>query len=329
MLTLSDLVHIPYTDDLTQAGTLYASRCLALDLVQASNQDLTSLRCLSAEVAADLSLKRYFAQEHISYKVLEAEPFTHPDRNEIILGGRPCHVINAWIARKAHIHRIKDNPAVLLPAPACVPEATITSEKWGYQDLLIFTFTLAVPTPARQASSNAKVEENKDYLIFVLPESWRNVRSEGTISGLVMQSASDGEIALELGGQTIHHDFLSQNLQVSRRQPAMVIQGFTRLVYIATRQKIIATISIHNPKYNRALHITPDRWGSLGLDGDEILLAGYIEVGEFRRRAHRFRPSARLGEFGYNPSASLSISLQDLLPLPQLVAWLRSIQESS
>ena len=71
MLTLPYLVHIPYTPDLTEAGNLYACRCLALDRVQANNLDLAPLRRLSAEIAADLSLRRYLAQERISHKLLD------------------------------------------------------------------------------------------------------------------------------------------------------------------------------------------------------------------------------------------------------------------
>jgi hypothetical protein len=322
-------VHIPYPSDLTEAGNLYACRWLALDFVRASNLDLAPLRRLSAEIAADLSLRRYLAQEHIPFNFVETEPFTHPDRNEIILGRRPCHVINAWIARKSHIDRLQGSPAALLSAPACVSEAAIASEKWGYQDLLIFAFALAVPKLARQAISNAQAEGNSDYRIYILPKSWRNASYEATIPGLAIQSASDGEITLELGGQTIHRDFVSQTLQLAPSQSAMAVQGFTRLAYLSTRQALTATISVHNIKLNRTLRITPDQWGNLWIDGVEIVLAGYIEVGDFRRRARRFRPSARHWELACSSPPSLSLPIQDLLPLPQLVAWLHRIQESS
>ena len=329
MLTLSDFVHIPYTPDLTEAGNLYACRCLAIDLVQASNLDLAPLHSLSAEIAADLSLRRYLAQEHISFKTLGAEPFTHPDRNEIILGGRPCHLINALMWRKAHITRIKGNPAELLTAPASVPVAALTSERWGYQDLLVFAFTLAMPMLARGSSSKAQAEGKADYLIYIMPGSWRKASLKGALPGLTLQSASDGEIALELGGQMSNRDFESRDLLLTSAQPATEIQGFTRLAYISTRHAPTATISVHDPRHQRVLHITPDRWANLGVDGVEIILAGYIEVGEFRRHAQRFRLSARPREFYDSSSPSFSIPIQDLLPLPGFITWLRGIQESS
>ena len=329
MLTLSDFVHLPFTPDLTETGNLYACRCLALDLAQASNLDLAPLRRLSAEIAADLSLRRYFAQEHISIKFLDASPFTHPDRNEIILGGRPCHVLNASMARKAHIDHIKDDPAVLLAAPACVPSAALASESWGYQDLLIFTFTLAVPKLAREASGKGRAVGNADFYIYILPGSWRKARMNGAFTDLTLQNASNDEVTLELGGQTANRDFLRLELLLPSRQSGIAAQGFTRLAYILTHHVPTATISVFDQKNKRALHITPDRWGNLGVDGVEIILAGYLEVGEFRRRASRLRPSAHHWVFDHTSSPYLSIPIQELLPLPGLVAWLRSLQGSS
>ena len=327
MLTLSDFVHIPYTPDLTETGNLYACRCLALDLVQASNLDLAPMRRLSAEIAAELSLRRYLAQEHIQFKSLDAGHFTHPDRNEITLGGRPCHVINALMRRKAHITRIKGNPAELLSAPASVPEAALASERWAYEDLLIFAFTQAVPKLARGASGKAQAEGRADYFIYVLPGSWRKASLKGASLDIAIQSASD--VTLELGGQTSNRDFERQELHLPSSQPAKTVQGLTRLAYISTRHAPTTTISIHDPRQQRTLHITPDRWGNLGVDGVEIILAGYIEVGEFRRRAYRLRSFVRPWEFDSITLPILSIRIQDLLPLPQLVAWLRGIQESS
>jgi hypothetical protein len=326
LLTLSDFVHIPYTPDLTEAGILYACRCLALDRVQASNLDLAPLRRLSAEIAADLSLRRYLAQEHISYKILDAEPFTHPDRNEIILGGRPCHVINTLIRRKEQIDRIEGNPAMLLPTPASLPEAALTSERWGYQDLLIFTFTLTKPKLARGASSIVQTDGKTDYLIYILPKSWRNTRIEFATLGLEIQNASNGEVTLELGGQTSNRDFVSQFIRLPSRQSVIAVQGFSRLAYLGTRHAPTATISLHDRRRQHSLHIPSDHWGNLEVDGVEIILAGYIEVGEFRRRAHRPRHSALPREIDGYPSQGPSIPIQDLLPLPELIAWLRRIQ---
>jgi hypothetical protein len=328
LLTLSDFVYIPYTPDLTEAGNLYACRCLALDLVQASNLDLAPLRRLSAEIAADLSLRRYLAQQHISIKFLDTEPFTHPDRTETILGGRPCHVINALIARKSYIDRIKGNPEALLSAPASVPETTLSSERWGYQDLLIFTITVGMPKASGQSSNEAEAKSDLEYLIYIMPETWQKNSLKGVSLDLATQSSSDGEIALEFGGQASNRDFVSQNIRLPLNLSETPAHRFTRLAYLSTRHKPTTTISIHDPRYKRTLHITPSQWSSLWIDGGKIILAGYIEVGEFRRRAHRFRPSAHTWKFDYPAPPSLSIPTQDLLPLPQLIAWLRWIQES-
>jgi hypothetical protein len=301
-------VCIPSTSDLTLAGIHYACSSLALDQVQASNLRLNPLRELSAEIAAELSLRRYLGQEHISYNALKAEPFTHPERSEIILGGRPCHVINTSIVRRWDLRRIEASLAALLIMPACAPESALLSEKWGYQDLLIFTFTLNSP---KLAGSNL------DYLIYIFTEAWRNAKIGGKTPGFTLQNASDNEIAIVLGGRATHRAHVTQTVRLPPRQPVIVAEDFTNLVYLSTRQSFVATISAHHPTLNRTLRISSDRWGSLWVDGVEIFLAGYIEAGEFRRYARRFA------------SQYLSLPVHDLLPLPQLITWLRALQKNS
>ncbi len=329
MVDPSDFVRLPYPPDLIQAGILYACRSLAVGLVQASNLRLDPLRCLSAEVAADLSLRRYLAQEHIPFKTLETEPFSKPERSEIILGGRPCHIINALIAHRSYVHRIAASPEALLSAPACVPEAALASESWGYQDLLIFVFTLAVPRLARQASSSAQTGGDLDYLIYIFPQSWGNAGSGRTILDITIQNESDSEITLELGGEAANHDYASQSLQLPPRQSANAAKSFTSLAYLASRQSITTQVSVHNPKRIRSLRITPDRWVNLWADGLGIILAGYIEVGEFRRLARRMHPYGHAWDKTHLSSQSLSLTVQELQPLPQFLSWLRLFQESN
>jgi hypothetical protein len=109
----------------------------------------------------------------------------------------------------------------------------------------------------------------------------------------------------------------------------MVAESFTSLAYLASWQAINSPVSVHDPKRKRTLSITPDRWANLWVDGVEIILAGYIEVGEFRRRARRILPSEHPRDTAHLPSQSLSLPVQELQPLPQFISWLRFIQESS
>jgi hypothetical protein len=323
------LVRIPYTPDLTRAGILYGCRSLALGLVRANNLHLELLRNLSAEIVAELSLRRYLTQEHISFKLLEAEPFSQPERSEIILGGRPCHVINTSITRRSHLRSIANNSEALLDAPACVPEAALTSEKWRYQDLLIFTFTLAAPNLATQVSNSSQADSGSDHLIYILPVAWQNVGLRGIISNLAIQNSSDELVTLELGGRAANRIYMTQAVHLLPRQSVTVVADFTSLSYLTTRQALNTVISVYNPQLNRTLRITPNRWSNLWVDGIGVILAGYFEVGEFRRFARRLRPSDRTLESYNSKSPSLSLMLKDLLPLPQLVAWLRTIQVSS
>jgi len=93
MLTQSDLLHIPYTPDLTEAGITYACRSLQVGSGLISASPFNHLRRVVSSVVVELSIRRYLVEHKIPFNVLAAEPFTDPNHYDITLGGHRCEIM--------------------------------------------------------------------------------------------------------------------------------------------------------------------------------------------------------------------------------------------
>ena len=80
MLSSSDLLHLPYTRDLTEGGIAYAVRSLAYTYNRMGGSPYERLRRIVAGVAVELAFRRYLTEQDIPYDVMGATPFTDPDR---------------------------------------------------------------------------------------------------------------------------------------------------------------------------------------------------------------------------------------------------------
>jgi len=88
MLTASDLIHLPYTPDLTEAGIAYVCRSLALARAGLGKPTFNRLRRMVGGTAVELAFRRYLHEQSIPFKVSGNQPFTDPDRYDISLACR-------------------------------------------------------------------------------------------------------------------------------------------------------------------------------------------------------------------------------------------------
>ena len=325
VLAPSDFVHLPYTPDLTQAGILYSCRSLALDLIQASNLRLEPLRQQIADTAAEVAFHRLLSEHHLPFKTIPAARFSQPDRFEVMLGGRRCHLVNSLIAHSSSLRRLESEPEYLLSAPARIPEMELTSERMNYQDLLIFAFTLALTRPGWDEIRQSQNTQPSLQLIYIFPKIWRNPTRSQTIGPLTFLNESDEEITLDLGGSGMDHKYLSKKLRLFPRKRTVIIEDFATLAYLSTQQVPTGKISVHSERTHRSLQIPRHRWANLWLDGVEIILAGYAEIGEFRRQARHLHSINHAWEDLSTPSPAVFLPLVDLHPLLELLAWMKAL----
>lgn len=129
MLSSSDLIHIPYTRDLTEGGIAYALRSLPYTYNRAGGSVYDRLRRIAAGTAVELAFRRYLAEGDVPFEVKAANPFTDPERYDVTLGGRRCDIKSFLISRREQVAEMKRNPQVVLNAPALVPSRTRTRRR--------------------------------------------------------------------------------------------------------------------------------------------------------------------------------------------------------
>jgi hypothetical protein len=87
MLSISDLIHLPYTRDLTEGGIAYALRSLPYTYSRAGSSLYDRLRRMVASAAAELAFRRYLSEQNIPFEVKGARPFTEPERYDVTWAG--------------------------------------------------------------------------------------------------------------------------------------------------------------------------------------------------------------------------------------------------
>jgi len=155
MLALSDILHLPYTSDLTEGGISYACRLLATtsDRMGGSTED--RLRRIVGRVAAELAFRRFLSEQTIPFGVLGAIPFTKPDRYDVSLGGHRCNLKSFLITHRPQITKLRQDPSLVLQAPALVPIDQFAAEGSKQDDLYLFAFLLGLLAAGREDMGKA------------------------------------------------------------------------------------------------------------------------------------------------------------------------------
>src|SRR6266540_6212568 len=121
MISTNDFLRLPYTPDLTEGGIAYAIRSLPYTYDRMGGSPFNRLRRIVAGVAVELAFRRYLSEYEIPFDVKGATPFTNPDRYDVSLGGRRCDIKSFLITYRGQISDMRQNPQIVLDAPALVP----------------------------------------------------------------------------------------------------------------------------------------------------------------------------------------------------------------
>jgi hypothetical protein len=323
MLAESDLLHLPYTADLTEGGIAYACRSLACSHDRLGDSPVERLRHIAGGVAVELAFRRYLSEQAVPYKVLGATPFTHPDQYDVALGGHRCIVKSYLITHRNQISQIRRDPDGLLQAPALLPLDEFSSEDQRPDDLYLFAFLLGVVTAARADLEKAIAADQPVYMIHLLPEAWARPRDWRALEKLALKSESDAPITVEIGGQDVERNFTTATLELPPRQRILVEKDFHSLAYICTRRKPEARIGIHSPRYGEAYLIPPRAWGNQWFYGMDIIFTGWLTHADFRRKATLLNAGARTFQYNRTHLKNLLVPVIELNPLERLLEKVR------
>jgi hypothetical protein len=325
MITISDLIHLPYTRDLTEGGIAYALRSLPYTYDRMGGSPYDRLRRIVAGVAVELAFRRYLGEQNIPFDVQGATPFTDPDRYDVSLGGHRCDIKSYLITYRGQISDMRRNPDVMLNAPALVPSDQHSGESHTSHDIYLFAF-LAGLIAASQADLKAVIKNDQPfYLLHAMPDAWCRPQTWSPFGALTLKSESDAAQVVEINGQDKDREFLTRRVELPARTRIIIQDEFHSVSSIHIQNMPGARIGLYSGIRKETYLIQPVDWGNIWVYGMDIWLAGYISREEFRRRAHHVQPGSRVFQYNATRIKNLAVRMADLNSISLLLERARSI----
>jgi hypothetical protein len=327
MLTASDLLTLPYTPDLTQAGIAYARRSLPHTYNRVGGDPIHRMRRIVSGKAVELAFRRYLGQQDIPFDILGATPFTDPDRYDVALGGRRCDIKSFQIFDKEKIQRARRDPEFLLRAAALVPSDQLASDSLNDSDLYIFAFVYALATQDEEELQRARAAGQPVYLIYPFPPAWAQPDPWRSLGSVVLKTDLAEVITLELGGQDRQRGFQTEAIHLLPRTRQNAMLDYYSLAYLHAPCRPEGQVGVHSQRSGQTLLISPEEWGNIWVYGMEIILAGYLARGEFRRRARDLPPNSRVLQYPRTRTQNKYLPVRRLRPLSDLLARVKEWEE--
>jgi hypothetical protein len=318
MITESDFLRLPFTPDLTEGGIACAIRSLPFTYDRMGGSSFNRLRRIVAGVAVELAFRRYLSQHDIPFDVKGATPFTDPDRYDVALGGHRCDIKSFLISHRNQVASLRSNPELLLKAPALVPLDQHAADGHREDDLYIFAFLAGLTTTTQADMQKALEAEQPVHMMHPLPKIWSRPANWVPLAPIVFKSDSDRKLTIEINGQAEGREFLSRVVELPPHTRVTVEDGFFALSSIHVVQFPGARVGLHSPVVGKVYIIDSFSWGNIWVYGLEIILTGYIEYDEFRRRAKSIPPGSRVFQYSKTKTKNLAIPVAGLKPLSRL-----------
>lgn len=318
MISASDILHLPYTRDLTEGGIAYALRSLPYSFHYTKGLVYDRLRRLVAGAAVDLALRRYLAEQNIPFEVKRALPFTERDRYDVALGGRRCEVKSYLISSHEQILQIQHNPKLLLNVPALVSSDQHAAEGHSPRDLYLFAFLTGRVMTTQPELKNVVEAGQPHSLVHVMPDAWNRPSKWNPLGKLVLKSDSEAPQTIEISGQDSAREIRSLTVKLPPRTRFELQNEFFSITYIQTKSSSPARVGVHSSARKETHLIATTDWGNLWVYGLELWLAGYLTREEFSRRANFLPAGSRVFQYNYTQVKNLAVPVSELRPLSEL-----------
>jgi hypothetical protein len=318
MLSPDNLITLPYTPDLTQAGIAYACQTLP-DMASLAPKDIYArLRQTVIDQAAELAFRRHLSARNVPHKLGTSSYFTQANRACAVIGGRYCDVYSLGILRKDAIQQLQQNPTSLLSASAQVPVEDLLSEQRSQADLLVFAIITALVAPNLSGMKRAASAGQPLNLLYLLPAAWSRRSNWDNLGQLVLKSESNQPMSLTLVGQAEDRAFYAEEMNLPSLCRIEAQNIFTTLIYLQLTKIPSGRLGLHSPKLGRSLIVRPYDWGNIWVYGMQVYLAGWITRAEFQRCASPCPAGPSGWQTGSAGNKFLAMPVSDLRSLDEL-----------
>ena len=323
MITHSDLLHLPYTPDLTEAGIAYALRSLTYTYNRMGGSPYDRLRRIVAGVAVELAFRRYLSEQNIPFDIKGATPFTDPDHYDVALGKRRCDIKSFLITHRQQISAIRRHPQLLLKAPALVPSDQHAGSSHSPHDLYLFAFLPALIAASQSELQQAMKSGQPHYLVHMMPDTWNRPSQWSPLGRLALKSESEETHVIEIGGQDTGRASRSLVVELPPRRRVEIESGLFSVSHVHIQGCPTARIGIHSPARRETHVIGALEWSNIWVYGTDMVLAGYLTREEFSRRASFIQAGSRVFQYNTTNVKNLAVPVSDLKPFSELFERVR------
>ncbi|MFT3890136.1 MAG: hypothetical protein QM730_00745 [Anaerolineales bacterium] len=324
MLSASNLIHLPYTRDLTEGGIAYAVRSLPYTYNRMGGSPYDRLRRIVAGVAVELAFRRYLSEQNVPFDVIGATPFTEPDHYDVSLGGRRCDIKSFLITYREQIAEMKRDPQVVLGAPALVPSDQNAAEGHSDNDIYLFAFSSGLVAASQEDLQKVMLAGQPTYFIHAMPEEWARPMEWNPLGKLIVKSDSEQTQVIEIGGQDAGREMRTRTLEIPPKTRVEIEEGFFSVSHIHSQNLPNARIGIRSERRKETYLIGAADWGNIWVYGMGILLTGWLTRGEFNQRARPVQEGARVFQYDRTRTKNLAVPVFDLKPISDLFERVRA-----
>jgi hypothetical protein len=320
MLTPSDLLPLPYTPDLNEAGITYACRALAHGRVRLDRSIHPRLKRLAGEIAVELALRRNLREQGLRFSAEAAAPLSDPDRYDLRLEGRRCRVVTYVISHPQQAAALGRDPALLLQASALLPLDEAAGETRRPDDLYVFAFLLAEAEPRPQAQA---------YRIQPLGREWARPSLWQPLVNLTLTNEAETTQSFHLVGLDREREVQTCPLRLAGKESQSIEIGLHSLAYIQADELPGSSLRLACPPRSLQARLPVQGWCNLWMGAAQIIVAGWMGHEEFRHRGALLLAGAHTFQFDQTRVKNLQVPLSDLHPLKELFERLPRLKNGS
>ena len=326
-MKVDDLVRISYTPDLTDGGITYACRSLPHTYNHMDGSSFDRLRRTAANIAVELAFRRYLTQQNIPFDVKGAEPFSNPDRFDVLLGGHRCDLKSFLISHRKQISALRADLNPVLKAPALVPLDQYSADGQSENDIYLFAILTGLIAASPDDVKKAIRAAQPVYLIHTMPKTWIRPQTWIPLGPLVLKSDSNETLSLVIGGQDAGREFLTRTLDLPPHTRREVDGDFYSVVFVHVTSRPDARLGVFSPSRKETYLIESGQWSNIWIYGLDIYLTGRMSRAEFRQRASLVQEGSRVFQYDRTRVKNLAVSISDLKPLSELLDRVRKWKE--
>lgn len=322
-LSASDLVRLPYTPDLTEAGILSTCRWLAGTSERLGTNPYALMREKIGQVAVELAFRRLLTQQQVSFQTLEQVPFTDPHQHNLSLAGHRLHLNTTLLTRRGQIRSLRAEPGELLEASTFVPLEQFMQAGQTNHDIYLFAFVLALTAVSQGDQTRIESRGQSHYHLCHPAGSWSRPNVWAPLQPMSLKSEADHPVTIELGGQNAERKFITERMQLLPSTRSLPDKGFHSLAYIHSLDRPSSRLGVSSARFPLAWSIAPTDWGNIWLYGLETWLAGWLTHAEYRHRAVILAAGQETFPYSRIREKSLCVPMQELRPLRELFGLMR------